>query len=64
MAGYQFKLRNIRLKKTPDKIHILSATPRRAGQNERTLFARAKKEAERWQAAEHYSPINSKEQKT
>lgn len=28
-----------------------------AGKSRRVLEARAKREAERWQAAEHYSPI-------
>lgn len=56
--GFRIALRNVRLKEDPDgKVHLVRVHKMQAGKPRRVLEAMAKRDAERWQSAEHYSPI-------
>lgn len=58
MTGFKIALKNIRFKEDPTgRVRIYRVHQHVAGKPRRVLEARAKREAERWQAAEHYTPI-------
>lgn len=61
MTGFRTAVKNIRLKADPDgKVHLVRVHKKIAGQPRSVLEARAKRETDRWKAAEHYSPIENK----
>ncbi len=62
MTGFRIALRNVRLKEGPDgRVHLVRVHKVQPGKPRRVLEARAKREEQRWQAAEHYSPIPATE---
>lgn len=64
MSGFRVAVKNVRLKSDPDgKVHLVRVHKVQPGKPRRVLEARAKREAERWQAAEHYTPIPNQERK-
>lgn len=59
---FRVAIKNIRLKEDPDgRVHLVRVHKMQAGKPRRVLEARAKREEQRWQAAEHYSPIPATE---
>lgn len=62
MTGFKIALKNIRLKEDPTgRVRIYRVHQHVAEKPRRVLEARAKREEQRWQTAEHYSPIPAKE---
>ena len=56
-------MKNIRIKEDPSgRVHIYRVHKKIAGKSRAALEARAKREADKWKAAEHYSPIPAKDQ--
>lgn len=54
---YQIAIKNVRLKKDPTgRVHLVRVHKLDAAKRKR-LHAQVKREQERWQAAEHYTPI-------
>ena len=61
MTGFRVAMKNIRIKEDPSgRVHIYRVHKKIAGRPRSVLEARAKREADRWKAAEHYSPIENK----
>lgn len=58
MTGFRVAMKNIRIKEDPSgRVHIYRVHKKIAGKSRAALEARAKREADKWKAAEHYSPI-------
>ena len=63
MTGFRVAVKNVRLKSDPDgKVHLVRIHKLPAGQR-KNQHAKSSRLEKQWKAAEHYSPINSKEQK-
>lgn len=56
--GFRIAIKNVRFKEDASgRVRIYRVHQHIAGKPRPVLEARAKREAERWQAAEHYTPI-------
>ena len=58
MTGFRVAMKNIRFKEDPSgRVRIYRVHQKVAGKPRSVMEARAKREADKWKAAEHYSPI-------